>query len=427
MIPAMVPLRTVAILLAAAAILAAQSSKPAAAPKIVAPDAKRLVAEACGPDAKKAAAARAQLAAVRPEDRKLILTALAQLPFRPPPGSKNPSERSATVTFDVDDAPGKKGIAIVELPAKYDGKTPFPLLFRFPGSGDTAADFAKNTQDPAFKNAITVTPEIPSGDRMAWNTPGGWPLVDAIYRHMLRNYAVDPERVYASGHSAGGGAAFIVSQMWPDRFAAFFSMARLHWKYQQMPEPCMDVLKQIPGFFVVGLKDTEERVGGFRTAEAYYKKTSLPGEFRFIEGQGHTYIRDQAAQAFEFLLKKKRSRLPKDFAGLFAFYSNQPRAEESLVNRQYWLEAKKYFAGGTPCRVTATGNVIEITGDKLESGSLLLNDDVVNLDEPVTIKLNGKTVSEARVERSVEFLLDWFDKEHDRGQLYWNRVAFRRE
>jgi hypothetical protein len=416
--------RLAAVFVLVASIIAGQqpASKPAtAAPKLVASDAKRLVAEAVGPDAKKAAAARAQLVASRPEDRKLIIDALGQVAMRPP--AKAPPSQT-TLTFDLVDPPTKKGIAIVELPPKYDGKTAYPLLFRLHGSGDTAAAFSKNTPDPSFKNMITVTPEIPSADRMGWNQPGAFQLIDSVYRHMLQNYAVDPDRVYASGHSAGGGASFIIAQMWPHRFAAFFAMARIHWRYHPLPEPCMDILKHVPGFFVVGLTDTEERVGGFRTAEAYYKKHDLPGEFRFIPGQGHTYIRDQASQAFEFLLKKKRVKPPKDFCGLFAFYSDEPKSEEPLLLRQYWLEATKYSQGGTPCHVTVAGNVIDVAAEKLESGAVLLNDDVVNLDQPVTIKLNGKTVHEGPVERSVDFLLDWYAKERDRGQLFWNRVAF---
>jgi predicted esterase len=425
-IVAMILARPSAVVLAliAASVLAGQqpATRPAATgAKLVASDAKRLVVEAFGADAKKSAAARAQLTAARPEDRKLICDALGQIPFRPP--AKAPPS-TATITLDLVDCPVKKGTAIVELPSKYDGKTLFPLVFRFHGSGDTAAEYARNTPDPSFKNVITVTPEIPSADRMGWNQPGGFQLVDAVYRHMLQNYAVDPERVYLSGHSAGGAASFMLSQTWPHRFAAFFAMARLYWKFHPMPEPCMDVLKQVPGFFVVGLADTDERVAGFRTAEAYYKKTSLPGEFRFIAGQGHTYIRDQASQAFEFLLKKKRPKIPKDFCAIFYRYSSFLASEYPLHDRQYWLEGGKFDPNGTSCHVTVAGNVIDIAGPKLESGAVLLNDDLVNLDQPVTIRLNGKTVHEKPVERSVEFLLDWYAKERDRGQLYWNRLAF---
>jgi hypothetical protein len=431
--------RTSIVLVAVVGIVAAQgaASKPAAGasasrpspavPKLVASDAKRLVAEALGADAKKAAAARAKLVAARPEDRKLVLEAVAQLPFpAPPKTAKGTPEKSTTITLDVPDAPSKKGIAIVELPPKYDGKTAFPLLFRFHGSGDTAAEFARNTADPVFSKMITVTPEIPSADRMGWNQPGAFQLVDAVYRYMLEHYAVDPDRVYLSGHSAGGGASLILSEWWPHRVAAFFAMARIYQKYNTLPEPSMDVVRFVPGFFVVGLNDTEERVGGFRQAEEYYKRTGLPGEFRFIAGQGHTYIRDQAAQAFDFLLKKKRAKPPKDFAALYCMYSNQSQTEAPLMARQYWLEAGKYEPAGAPCHVTASGNVIEIAGDKLQSGAVLLNDEVVDLDQPVTIRLNGRTVHEGPVERSVEFLLDWFAKEHDRGQLFWNRVNFER-
>ena len=96
-------------------------SKPvppaSAGQKLNAADAKRFVGEALGADAKKAAAARTKLQAVRPEDRKFIFDALASAPFQSPPPPKAGSDKRAgsakTLTFDVPDAPTKKGTVII--------------------------------------------------------------------------------------------------------------------------------------------------------------------------------------------------------------------------------------------------------------------------------------------------------------------------
>lgn len=390
--------------------------------KLSAADAKRLVAEAVGADAKKAAAARKTLEATRAADRKEIAAALAKTPFVAPKGRKAFKGRTLEDALDVPSAETKKGKVLVTLPKDYDDKKAFPVLFRFHGSGDTAADFAKNTIE-AKQPFICVTPEIPSASRNAWNETGGHAFVDGLFRYVLENFNADPERVYLSGHSAGGGASVMMAQVWPHRVAAFYDMARTAWAYHLMPEPCMDTLREIPGYFVVGLKDTEDRISGFRTAEAYYKKAGLPGVFHFVEGRGHDYMQEHHQKAYDYMLKSTRKPHAKDVRGVFFGYSDAAELEE-ITRRRWWIDARAggYDLGGTVFHAVITDNVVAIDAPKLKSFFVLLNDALVDMDKPVVVKLNDREVHNAVVERSVPFLLDGFAAERDRGRLYWNRI-----
>ncbi len=414
---------SVCVIVAVAVCVDAQDAAPSQ--KLLASDAKRLVAEAFGADPKRADAARKTLEATRPEDRKFIAEALRALPFAAPKGQKLPADRLVKDTLDIPESSVKKAKFIVTLPKGYDPKKPSPVLFRFHGSGDTAADFAKNTVE-AKQPFLCVTPEIPSDDRMGWNQPGAYQFVDKLFRYLVDNFSVDLDHLYLSGHSAGGGASFIFSQLWPHRVAAFYAMARLHWAFHLAPEPCMDTLRGIPGYFVVGLKDTDERVQGFRTAEAYYKKNSMPGVFNFVEGKGHDYMQEFHPKAYEYMAKVARVPMPKEIRGIFFVYGNG-KDVEPITSRRWWLEVKPggYESGpGTPFHAKVDGNTIDIDGPNLRQGSVLLADGLVDLDKPVVIKLNGKEVHNGAIERSVKFLLDWFSAERDRGQLYWNRLEW---
>ena len=69
----------------------------------------------------------------------------------------------------------------------------------------------------------------------------------------------------------------------------------------------------------------------------------------------------------------------------------------------YWLgvpeeEAKK----GAELRVTVRGNTISILSDDYSSVTLYLNDNIVNLDRPVTVKWGKHTVFKGRVLRTEE-------------------------
>lgn len=406
----------------ACALLSAQGEDDGA--KLSTADAKRLVAEAFGGDEKKAAAAREKLVKTRSQDRKAIWDALVAMPFRPP-AKKLPKERTIQETIEAPGGELKDAPVFIKLPQKYDGKTPTPVVFRFHGSGDEGMSYVAGSIDRVLEKVILVAPQVPSRDRESWHEPGSRGLVDNVFRHLLRNYNVDTDRVYFSGFSAGGVASYSYAQTWPHRVASFYAMGSIHPCFEEKHEACMDVLRHVPGFFAVGQQDTAERLKSFRTAEAYYMAKSLPGVFHFVSGKGHDYLSELDPKGFEYMFKNKRVRYPKDLHAIFFQYDNL-REDEPYVTTCYWLVATKYSYHGTPCHVTAEGNTIEIQAPELEAGTVLLNDEVVDLDQPVVVRLNGREVANAKVERSVQHLLDWFDKGRDRGQVFWNRVEFNR-
>ncbi len=390
--------------------------------KLSSSDAKRLVADVFGGDEKKAAKARETLLKTREQDRKAIWDALVVMPFRPP--SKTPP-KDLTIIETIE-APGgevKDAPVVIKLPEKYNGKTAAPVIFRFHGSEGSGLDMMNGPDEKALAKAIVVAPQIPSRNRQSWQERGARALVDNTYRHLLRNFNVDTDRVYLSGFSAGGAASFFHAQTWPHRFAAFYAMGAVYSNVEESPQPCMDVLRHVPGFFAVGLGDTEDRLKRFREAEAYYKEKGLPGVFHFVAGKDHTYLSELDPKGFEYMLKNKRVRYPKEFNAMFFLYDNL-KDDLPYLTTCYWLEAKTYNLNGTPCRVTAQGNTIEVQGAGLQAGAVLVNDEIVDLDQPVVVKLNGREVANAKVERNVAFLLDVFDRNRDRGQVFWNRIEF---
>lgn len=411
--------------LAAAIVAAPLLSQGDAAPRLTPADAKRLVAEACGTDEKRVAAARATLEATKPEDRKLIADALRALPFTPTKKLKIPADRVVRGEIDAPEASAGKGRYLVSVPKGYDGKRPMPVLFRMHGSGGTAEEFAKAWAEPK-QPFVVVTPEIPTEGRIAWNEPGVYQFVDRLYRRIVQDFAVDTERVFLSGHSAGGGGACSFAQLWPHRVAGIYAMSYATFAFQQAPQACMDTMRTVPGYFVVGLADTEERIQAFRAYESHYQKNGLPGVFQFAAGKGHDLMSEYHAKAYEHLAKSSRTASPKEIRGVFFLYGNQLDVEP-ITSRRWWLEVEPngYDAPkGAVFHAKIEGNTIDVDAPGIRAGSVLLHDGMVDMDQPVTLRINGKEAHQGTVERSVPFLLDWFASERDRGQLYWNRVRF---
>jgi predicted esterase len=391
-------------------------------PAISAKQAKKLVEQARYGDDEQRAEARAALIQTREEDYGRIWEACEEGVFVPDRKHAKLAGTEETVNVDLGGSEGKQGEFIVQVPKRYKGKKPFPMLFRFHGSGDTGEDFAGSTHSKEFESYLTVVPTIPTEDRISWSATESKLLFDAAYRHMLTHYNVDTDRVYLSGYSAGGAAAFTYAQYWPQRFAGFVSRGRVRWKDSDEVEASMNILDYVPGFFLVGLDDKEDRVSGYRTAEAYYEQHDMPGEFRFAKGRGHEYMPEVTKDAVKFIAKRERTLYPKEFDAYFVLYTGES-ATYWVYSEQYWLRGLDYKKTGTPCQVAVDGNTITIEGSGLKKASLLLNDELVDMEQPVVVMLNGTKAYDAVVPRSVEFLLDWFTWERDPNRLFWNQIV----
>lgn len=118
------------------------------------------------------------------------------------------------------------------VPASYDGR-PAPLVVMLHGCTQSAADFAAGTRMNEAAEAwgcLVVWPEqvMAANASRCWRWfeaseqgRGGEPaLVAGITRAVMAEYAVDPARVYVAGLSAGGAAAAVLGEAYPELYAA---------------------------------------------------------------------------------------------------------------------------------------------------------------------------------------------------------------
>jgi hypothetical protein len=79
------------------------------------------------------------------------------------------------------------------------------------------------------------------------------------------------------------------------------------------------------------------------------------------------------------------------------------------------------FARGRPSGrvdVTRKGNTFQAETRGVTTFTLLLSPDVIDFAAPVRVVVNGQTVHEGKVEKSVRTLQAWADRDHDRTMLY---------
>lgn len=114
------------------------------------------------------------------------------------------------------------------IPSTYREGQPIPLMFTFHGAGSYGlgqmvySGFHELAEQEGF---IVVAPDYGVNVKGNFQSPGVTAFTSRILDHMIENYTIDTDRVYASGISMGGNASLTLAHELGDRIAAVAPVA----------------------------------------------------------------------------------------------------------------------------------------------------------------------------------------------------------
>lgn len=245
--------------------------------------------------------------------------------------------------------------------------------------------------------------------RMADDRLGRWhhalnqDAFDAVIEHGIREWQVDPNRVYMIGISEGCYGAQILGPFMPDRFASASAMAGGVGK--DIPA---ENLRNLPFRTDVGENDTTfNRVG---LAKEYHARMDQLAKtwggykhsLNVQEGKGHGI---DYRPGPEWMIQHTREPLPETIV-----WTAKPQ-DKRRRPAVYWLDLSGDLEGPIKLSAEREGNQVRVKAHNQEGAPLtdarirvMLSDDMVNLDESVEILVNGKPVAEQTPLRGVETL-----------------------
>ncbi|MCS7034467.1 MAG: alpha/beta hydrolase-fold protein, partial [Phycisphaerae bacterium] len=236
--------------------------------------------------------------------------------------------------------------------------------------------------------------------------------------HAAGRVNLDPASVYLIGHSAGGHAAWNLAIHYPTYFAAINVMAgSARHEFQRLR------LQNLRNTWPVVWHDSEDSVIRVQLARALIqslRRQKVDVDYEETRGLGHS----PPQTIIEKLYQKTRKRVRPLYPREVVVRSNRL---DPIFNRVDWLQVDQpadpgedqriFFSLGTERVVlqrntwSAAGvlrddNRIDLKVENVELLRVFLNDQMVDLSQPICVAVNGRTRFEGRLQPDLGAMLN---------------------
>ena len=243
---------------------------------------------------------------------------------------------------------------------------------------------------------IYVAPRAPTDTWNLWHEAHIDPLFSRLIEDMIAYRNVNPNKVYLMGYSAGGDGVWQLAPRMADRFAAAAMMAG------HPNEASLLGLRNLPFAIFMGGADSaynRNKIAAKKTAELDALQKADPDGYihmsRIYEGLPH-WMNHKDAEALPWMAKFTRNPWPKTIVW---------RQDDVTHDRFYWLQLPEGSAKkDDEFRAQIDGQSIHLTGPFRSGTQLLLNDELLDLDQPIQVHLNGKSIATFTAKRSIDVI-----------------------
>lgn len=242
-----------------------------------------------------------------------------------------------------------------------------------------------------LEEGIYVAPRAPTNTWNLWHEGHIDQFYDRLISSLVVTENVNPNRVYILGYSAGGDGVYQLAPRMADRWAAAAMMAG----HPNETSPLG--LRNLPFTIHMGAKDAaydrNKIAADWKTKLSKLREQDADGYIHHVEiheGMGHWMSRRDAV-AIPWMAAHSRDRFPERVVW---------QQDDVTHSRFYWLAVEKPV-GRSKVVARRKQQSVVIEESSVDSLTVLLNDEMLDLDQPVDVKWGTSAVANQVLPRTI--------------------------
>ena len=321
----------------------------------------------------------------------------------------------------------------VQLPPEYDPDRRYPCVVTLHGAGtspEEQIDWWAGSYDPnrrlrlgqaTRRGYIVVAPAWGAANQTKYGySQREHAAVLLALRDAQRRFSIDSDRVFLSGHSMGGDAAWDIGLAHPDLWAGVLPVAatadqyiKRYWKNA----------KGLPLYFVAGQLDGNRLASNAPEIDRYMRYAGFDAMYVEYQGRGHEHFQEEILRMFEWMELNRRDFHRKEWECVamrpwdqfFWWVELGDYPDRFVVLPSQWPRPKTREAV-TEARIT-DNNTIRVT-TPATSVTIWLSPSLVDFSRPITWGRDRVDVTPSN-----EVLLEDVRTRADRQHPFWAKFS----
>lgn len=356
--------------------------------------------------------------------------------MRPP--LEPPQEKSPGLyELEVPGLEGQGGTTcLVQLPSEYDPLRSYPAVVSLHASWSTTLnqiewwagvagpDGVRRGQADRH-GTIVIAPQWARAGQAAYEYSAREhaAVLNAV-RAVTKRFAIDTDRIFLSGHSMGGDAAWDIALAHPDLWAGLVAVASAAGNYVTH---YWRNAESLPLYLVGGELDAATFQRNTMELDRYFAK-GFDATYIEYRGRGHEHFSDEILRIFAWMAIKKRNFFPAEIEAVslrpwdnfFWWVESAGQPPRTTVLPDDWPPPQ----GVAPLSITAKttpGNSIVVRCGAADV-TIWLSPEFIDFRQPATVTLNGRRLFRGEITPDLDVMLEDLRLRGDRQHPFWAKL-----